>query len=135
MPYTILEHTADVRLLVEGGTLAELFAEALRGMMEVMKPEGKGDAAETQRRIHLESASRTALLVDFLNEALCLAQIHRELYATVTFQSISQTHLDVALQGRPAGSFGQDLKAVTYHEAEIREKAGGNLETMLVLDI
>ncbi|HKO04108.1 MAG TPA: archease [Candidatus Acidoferrales bacterium] len=135
MTYTILEHTADVRLLVEGGTLAELFAEGLRGMMEVLKPEGKGGTAETQRRIHLESASRTALLVDFLNEALCLAQTHRESYAAVTFQSISETRLDAALRGREVKSFGEDVKAVTYHEAQIRETAKGTLETMLVLDI
>lgn len=135
MPYTILEHTADVRLLVEGRTLAELFAEALRGMMEVLKPEGKADMAETQRRIHLESDSRTALLVDFLNEALCLAETHRESYAAVTFPSISETRLDAALRGRPVESFGEDLKAVTYHEAEIRETAKNTLETILVLDI
>jgi len=135
MPYTILEHTADVRLLVEGRTLAELFAEALRGMMEVLKPEGKEEAAETRRRIQLESASRTALLVDFLNEALCLAETYRECYAEVAFESISETRLDAALRSRPVASFGEDVKAVTYHEAEIRETEEGNLETKLVLDI
>jgi len=135
MPYTILEHTADVRLLVEGRTLAELFAEALRGMMAVLKPEGKEEAAETRHRIQLESASRTALLVDFLNEALCLAETHRESYAEVTFESISETRLDAGLRGRPVKSFGEDVKAVTYHEAEIRETEEGNLETKLVLDI
>ncbi len=66
MPYTVLEHTADVRLLVEGRTLAELFAEALRGMMELMKPEGwreeakaPGGPAEKSRHIQLEAPSAT----------------------------------------------------------------------------
>src|SRR5208282_2561861 len=135
MPYTILEHTADVRMLVEGRTLAELFAEALRGMMAVLKPEGKEDTGETRRRIQIESPSRTALLVDFLNEALWLAETHRESYAEVTFESISETRVDAALRGRAVESFGEDVKAVTYHEAEIRETGEGNLETKLVLDI
>ncbi len=135
MPYTILEHTADVRLLVEGRTLAELFAEALRGMMAVLKPEGKENSAETRRRIQIDAASQTALLVDFLNEALWLAETHREAYAEVAFESISATRLIAVLRGRAVESFGEDVKAVTYHEAEIRQTEEGNLETKLVLDI
>jgi SHS2 domain-containing protein len=135
MTYTILEHTADVRLLVEGRTLAELFAEAMRGMMEVAKPEERKDAAENSRRIRVEAASRTALLVDFLNEVLSLAHIHREAYTAVTFQAIEDRRLDATVRGRAVERFGEDIKAVTYHEAEIRETYGGGLETKLVFDI
>jgi SHS2 domain-containing protein len=135
MAYTVLEHTADVRLLVEGGTLAELFGEALRGMMEILKAERKEGGAETVRRIQLEAPSRTALLVDFLNEALWLAHTHRESYAGARIDTISETGVEATLRGCAAESFGADIKAVTYHEAEIRENAAGNLETMLVFDI
>ena len=202
MPYTILEHTADVRLLVEGPTLAELFREALRGMMELMKPEGvqpapnlRGDAplkegargagqtAESRRSICIESPSATALLVDFLNEALCLAHSHREMYEVAGIEvdrevaaaegKGSQPEVAAPLEpgaqpapklreaaplepgaqprvavllnagarvraelaGRAVDGFGEDIKAVTYNEAEIRRNAAGNLETMLVFDI
>jgi SHS2 domain-containing protein len=135
MAYTVLEHTADVRLLVEGRTLAELFAEALRGMMEVLKAEKRKGVAETLRRIRLEAPSRTPLLVDFLNEALCLAHTHRESYTDVAIEAISETRVEARLRGCAAESFGEDIKAVTHHEAEIRENAAGNLETMLVFDI
>jgi len=141
MPYTILEHTADVRLLVEGRSLPELFSEALRGMMELLKPEGvSGESsaaegtAETNRRIAIASPSATALLVDFLNEALCLAYSHREMYQ-VSFEEISEPRVRAVLRGRPVNSFGEDIKAVTYHEAEIRKNAAGNLETKLVFDL
>ena len=135
MAYTVLEHTADVRLLVEGRSLAELFSEALRGMMEILKAEQTGSGGESVRRIQLESPSRTALLVDFLNEALCLAHTHRESYAGVDLEAISETRVEAVLRGAPAESFGEDIKAVTYHEADIRENAAGNLETVLVFDI
>ena len=198
MPYTILEHTADVRLLVEGPTLAELFREALRGMMELMKPEGaqplpaSGSAtlpvsgsltevdvalkpraqpevtapleagargaerpAESQRSIRIESPSATALLVDFLNEALWLAHSHREMLEMVTIEVIvegaeegeksaqpkaavlpkARARVRAELRGQPVGAFGEDVKAVTYHEAEIRRNAAGGFETRLVFDI
>ena len=162
MPYTILEHTADVRLLVEGPTLAELFREALRGMMELMKPESRPAAAEaaeqpaeSRRSIRIESPSATALLVDFLNEALCLAHSHREMYEVATIELDREVAAEegkgpqpevaaplkagarvrAELRGRPVGAFGEDVKAVTYHEAEIRKNAAGRFETMLVFDI
>jgi protein archease len=135
MSYTILEHTADVRMRVEARTLEKLFAEALGGMMEVLKPERKKDAAETTRRIELDASAATPLLVDFLNEALWLAHTHREAFASVAFDAISETRVAAVLRGAPAESFGEDIKAVTYHEAEIRKNAAGNLETVLVFDI
>jgi len=135
MTYKILEHTADVRLLVEARTLEELFREALGGMMEVLKPEKKEGGPETMRRIEIEAASRTALLVDFLNEALWLAHTHREALAEVAFEAISETRLRATLRGFAAAAFGEDIKAVTYHEAEIRTNEAGNLETKLVFDI
>jgi SHS2 domain-containing protein len=142
MTYRILEHTADVRLLVEGQTLEALFAEALRGMMELMQPETEPGEAEAQKRpletsreIQVESPSATALLVDFLNEALSLAHSHRERYEGVEFKEISESRVHAELRGRAVPYFGEDIKAVTYHEADIRRNAAGNLETMLVFDI
>ena len=135
MGYRILEHTADVRLLVEGQTLEELFGEALKGMMEVLKPEKKEGGAEITRKIEIEAAGRTELLVDFLNEVLWLAHTHHEAFTSVLFGEISEKRLKAELRGSPAEGFGEDIKAVTYHEAEIRRNAAGNLETMLVFDI
>jgi SHS2 domain-containing protein len=135
MAYRILEHTADVRMEVEARTLAELFREALRGMMEVLKPERTKDAAETTRRIEVDAASATPLLVDFLNEALWLAHTHREEFTAAVIEGISETRVEAELRGAPAESFGEDIKAVTYHEAKIRRNEAGNLETVLVFDI
>ena len=135
MAYRILEHTADVRLLVEGRTLAELFHVALGGMMEVLRPERTPGGAETERKVAVEAAGRTALLVDFLNEALWLAHTHREAFIAAEICAISEMRVEATLRGAPCQAFGEDIKAVTYHEAEIRENAAGNLETMLVFDI
>ena len=154
MPYKILEHTADVRLLAEGRTLEELFRDALRGMMEVLKPEKKPGGSESIRRVRVEAPERTALLVDFLSEALWLAHTHREalevegirvtrgaevgaeksaraLPASGSSTGVpappnTELRVEATLRGAPCEAFGEDIKAVTYHEAEIRENAAGN---------
>jgi len=131
--YEILQHTADVRLRVTASSLEELFADALRGLMEVM---GAPVGAHSVRpeSIEIDSAGVTALLVDFLNEALVRAVVRRRSFTGVTFASLGQTHLSATLTSVPAVSFDEDVKAVTYHEAEVRRNEEG-WTTMLVLDI
>ena len=131
--YEILQHTADVRLRVTASSLEELFADALQGLMAVMHgaPVGGGEETET---IELDSVDLTALLVDFLNEALVRAVVRRRGFTGVTFASLGETHLSATLTSVPAVSFDEDVKAVTYHEAEVR-RSGEGWTTMLVLDI
>jgi SHS2 domain-containing protein len=131
--YEILHHTADVRLRVTGSTLAELFADALRGLMEVMHGDATRGGGETEP-IELDSVNLTALLVDFLNEALVRSVTQRVLFTGASFASLADTHLSATLTSVPAASFDEDVKAVTYHEAEVR-RSGEGWTTMLVLDI
>ncbi|HKS23031.1 MAG TPA: archease [Thermoanaerobaculia bacterium] len=129
--YEILQHTADVRLHVTASTLEELFADALRGLMEVM---GGAAASDTRtEQVELESVDVTALLVDFLNEALVRAHVQRRSFTGASFATLTETHAAATLTSVPA-EFEEDVKAVTYHEAEVRRGENG-WTTMLVLDI
>ena len=134
MPYEIIPHTADVRLRASGKTSEELFSEALKGMMTIAKPAVKNSTESTRRHIGIASFDQTALLIDFLNEALSLSQIHKEAYMVVRFSSFSETELEGELEGKPA-VFGEDIKAVTYHGAEIIKSNSGDYEVTILFDI
>ncbi|HEY6138720.1 MAG TPA: archease [Thermoanaerobaculia bacterium] len=129
--HEILQHTADVRLHVTASTLEELFADALRGLMEVMH--GTTGGAEETEQVEVESVDVTALLVDFLNEALVRAHVRRRSFTGASFASLTETRAAATLTSVPA-EFEEDVKAVTYHEAEVRRGEDG-WTTMLVLDI
>jgi len=131
--FEILQHTADVRLHVTASTLPELFGDALRGLMAVMSGDAVRGGGDTES-IELDSVNVTALLVDFLNEALVRAVTRRVLFTGASFASLGETHLSATLTSVPAASFDEDVKAVTYHEAEVR-RSGEAWTTMLVLDI
>jgi len=131
--YEILQHTADVRLRVTASSLEELFADALRGLMAVMHGDAVSRHEETES-IELESVDVTALLVDFLNEALVRAVVRRRSYTGASFASLGETRLSATLTSVPAAAFDEDVKAVTHHEAEVR-RSGEGWTTMLVLDI
>jgi SHS2 domain-containing protein len=135
MSYAFLEHTADVRMRVTAASLEDLFRDALAGTMALLDPRDAQPTQAVQRRIALAAPDVTALLVDFLNGALLEAVTQRECYDGAAFQLLTQTGLDAALSGRAVAAFGAEIKAVTYHEADVRRTPAGAWETLLVFDI
>lgn len=133
--YELVHHTADVRLRVAAPSLEELFRDAVRGMYAVMRGERGEGANEVGRTIAVEdSPDTTALLVDFLNEILNRAQIGRELFTGIVFTRFDDVNITADLTGFAPAAFEEDVKAVTYHEADVRHE-DGVWTTMLVFDL
>jgi SHS2 domain-containing protein len=131
--FELVPHIADVRLRVSAATLEDLFRDAMRGMYAVMHAHPGETRVERTIAVH-DSADTTSLLVDFLNEVLHRAHVGAELFTGATFTRFDATSLEAALTGVTPASFDEDVKAVTYHEAEVRREEGG-WTTMLVFDI
>src|SRR3989344_2903482 len=102
MPFQILDHTAEAKMRVTAPTREGLFGEALRGMMAMLAPEGWRWEARTARPVAAKAADITVLLVDFLNEALALSAMHKEIYREIALRSFSETALEGELHGAPA---------------------------------
>lgn len=115
--------------------MSELFEAALLGTMEILESEASIPGEETTRHIEVDSTDPTALLIDFLNEALFNTQKYGEFYTGAEFENISYSHLRANLKGEKANFFHKDIKAATYHEAHIEKDKAGNLETVVVFDI
>lgn len=133
-PFEFLPHTADFRIRSSGKTLEELFQNALRGMAFYMKEEALDQTPMVERSFKVSASDKTALLVDFLSKALTLADANREVYSGAKFEEFSETHLKGAFRGTPVGAFDKDIKAATYHGAEIKKTAQG-YEVTIVYDI
>ena len=132
--YEIVQHTADIRIRVSAGTLESLFEDALLGLMEMIGGEIAG-SSERHEEVRLDTVDRTALLIDFLNYALLQCHLLHERYTAASFASLTETSLVATLALVPAGAFHEDVKAVTYHEADVRRGEDGMWRTTLVLDI
>lgn len=135
MPYKIIPHTADVRLRVKAASPKALFRDAARGLTSMMKPRVSEHASPVMRTFSLTASDRTALLVDFLNAVLTQAYTNKETYRHMHFTKIDEKELVAELTALPVTEFGEDVKAVTYHEANVRQNTKGEWETMLVFDI
>jgi protein archease len=130
--FEILQHTADVRLRVTAASVEELFREAMLGMFAIMGAV-RTDGQRSEARLTLDSVDRTDLLIDFLSAVLSRAHIEHAAFNSVSFERLTETTMDAVVAGGQA-RFEQDVKAVTYHEADVR-LVGGQWQTMLVFDI
>ena len=131
--YEILEHKADLKIKVFGRTKRELFQNALLGMSENMRADVKEEKIE--RQIGLKSIDSLTLLVDFLSEILYLTQVNKEVYGMIKFTKFTEKELAGKLVGQKVKRFGEDIKAVTYHDLDIHQKEDGIWEATILFDI
>ena len=139
--YEFLPHVADIRLKVKGDNLENLFSAALHGMAKLIKSDECPILKELneddiiKETIEISSIDSTSLLIDFLSELLTHSQINKSVYCKVKFDKLTDNFLKAIIFGVKINSFDEDIKAVTYHEAEIKKDSAGNLETIIIFDI
>ncbi len=142
--YKLLPHTADTRLYVEASTLPELFETALKGMSDIIKKTQKSYYAlysdrskvyNVLKEVKIESPDITSLLIDFLSEILTYSQEEKAVFRKADIKKLTDTILEAEIFGEKVDEFDEDIKAVTYHEAEVRKNKRGNWEVTIIFDI
>lgn len=134
--YTIIPHTADVRLKVQAISLEDLFISALSGMNRILIRDYEKylNKHSFMKEVSITSYDTTSLLIDFLSEVLTLSHIHKAIFHTIGHIEIQRNSLHALLLGTKVGTFTEDIKAVTYHEAEVNQQ-GDKYKTTIVFDI
>jgi len=123
-PYRFLEHTADVGVEAEGDTLAEAFAQAAEGLMNVITDTSRVEARES-RALDLQGEDPGDLLVNFLTELLFLLDTENLVF--------SHFELDLDLDG--LGLTGTVRGEVLDHDRhEIRTEVKAITRHDLVVD-
>lgn len=142
--FEAMPHTADLKIRVYGASLQQLFCNALVGMFQAIEPVApqctwNGDRLvcpqlPSQHEINISSPDVTMLLIDFLSEALYLSDVHNEAYLKVDMHAFDERHIQATLYGVPVKRFGIEIKAVTYHDLEIK-KIDEEYQVDIVFDI
>lgn len=137
--FAILEHPADIKLRAFGKDKKELFQNAFLGMQVALRPKGKirqlAEKAKVKRKIEIESGDLVSLLVDFLSEVNYLNEVNHEVYDEVKFEKLSDKKLEGEVLGKKVEEFGLQIKGVTYHGLEVRQKKDGTWEATILFDI
>jgi len=135
--YRLLPHTADTRLQITADSLEELFKGALEGLSEIVKHDVTKRSSDSSivTQVDISSNDRTALLVDFLNNLLTKDVIEKVVFFDIVELDLKITKVVARVRGITADSFDEDIKAVTYHGAQIQQNKDGSYKVELVLDV
>ena len=128
-----IEHTADWAFRARGRRVEQLFANAARAMFELQGSTGSGQTS-IAREVAVSGADRETVLVNWLNELLYLQERHHESYSRFEILEISDTHLRARVHGQPHRPEGKLIKAVTFHNLELRRSERG-WEATIVVDV
>jgi len=130
--FEILPHKADLKIKAFGKDKKELFLNVLLAMTESQK--AKKSKEQIKREIKINSSDLSSLLVDFLSEVLYLSQVNKEVYDNINFKKFTDRELEGKLIGLKVERFGEDIKAVTYHNLDIRQLSSGAWEATVLFD-
>ena len=126
--FEILDHTADIGIIVYGENLKSLFENAGEAFFHLIT-DLKKVRLRTERKIEIGGESLERLMVDWLNELLYLHDVENLLFKRFNVESVGEE----GLRAKVKGEFFQEgvhviktgVKAVTYHQLEVRQEKEG----------
>jgi SHS2 domain-containing protein len=130
----LLAHTAEVMLRLRATTLADLLAEAGRALGRLELGEPVPPAAGEPRLIEVQSPDREALLVDWLNELVYLAETERWVPVEFEMVTANDTTARAWARGVVTDEAPARVKAATFHGLKVVAGPQG-FEADVVLDV
>jgi len=135
--YDLLDHTADLGVIVRGAGRSDLFARAAAVLADLLYEPERIEERESRERM-LQGTDAESLLVVWLNELIVLRETEDFLWRRVEVD----LGADLLLRARLAGEVFDPsrhrprtaLKAATYHELKLRETPGG-FEAQVIFDV
>jgi SHS2 domain-containing protein len=135
--FEVLDHTADIGLIVYGEDLKALFENAGKAFFHLIT-DLKKVRRRVERRIHIERESLDRLMVDWLSELLYLHDVENLLFKGFKVESVGEEGLRAIVRGEPFQEgvhvIKTVVKAVTYHQIEVQQRNGG-WRAQIILDL
>jgi SHS2 domain-containing protein len=140
--FEFLEHTADLYVAAYGKSLEEAFENAAYAMFEGMTDLGKVEPS-LEESVEVKGQDEQALLYNWLEALLVKFDVTGNLYSRFKILKIKKTSSDFGLEAKIWGEpfdakrhmSKVGVKAVTYHQMEIRREAKGAVTVRFILDI
>jgi SHS2 domain-containing protein len=127
-----INHTADLALRVWGEDYKSLLTQAAKGLYHLLILKTKQNSMIINS-FSVEEASQESMLVDFLNELLFLCDDCKQCFSSFIF--IDEVYgLRITGEGKKVISIERNIKAVTFHDLDIRVCKTG-LETTITFDV
>ena len=129
-----LSHTAEVAVRVRASSFGELTAEAARALAKIQLGAATPAPSGPWRDVEVNAPDREAVLVDWLNELIYLAETERWVALEFAVASADATTLRMRARGATLDEAPARVKAATFHGLAIVAVPDG-LEAEVVFDV
>ena len=135
--YEIRDHTADLGVHVAAATLADLLADAARGLTAVIAGDATQIRPTATETFTVSGADPEWLLRDWVSEVLAAFDLRRMLFRDFDV-AVDAAGLHATARGERYDPtrhvLAHEVKAVTQHELLVRRTAGG-WEAFFIVDV
>ena len=136
-PFEIIDHTADIGIVVHGTDIKQVFANAALGLFSLMA-DLDNLKEDTKREIKLSAEDVEVLLIEWLNELIYISEVEHIIFKKFEIDELSNTNLKATCFGekiKPGQHrLKREIKAATYHMLRIN-KENGSYKVQIIFDI
>jgi SHS2 domain-containing protein len=137
IPYTLLDHTADLRVRVVGMDLSDLFRNAGLALFDLIVERDVAEAGDSIQ-LRVSGDDLPDLLINFLRELLYLWTGDEKVVTMIKVKHISDTTLSARIAAERYAPnrhrIQHEIKAVTYHQIDVTPTKEG-WQAVVVFDI
>ena len=124
--FEILEHTADIGIIVYGDNIKQIFSMAAEGLFSLIT---NMDEIQTKinRNVEVVAQDTEALLVSWLNELIFIHEVEHILFKVFKIDRIDNNRISAVCFGETITEnheITREVKAATYHMLSIEKHAG-----------
>lgn len=137
IPYTLMDHTADLRIRIIGTDRADLFKNAGLALFDLVAESDHLESRETAE-MHVTGDDPADLMVNYLRELLYLWTGKERLVKLIHIVHISDTTVSAQVSTdhyQPERhEILHEIKAVTYHQIDVSRTTDG-WQATVVFDV
>lgn len=135
--FEIIDHTADIGIVVYGENMKELFCNAGLALLGLItEPERVEE--KLHRNLKVTSDDREGLLVNWLNELIYLFDAEQLMFCRFDVENLTDRQLEASCHGEKFDPnkhrIKRGVKAATYHMLKLEENDAG-YKAQIILDI
>ncbi len=135
--FEVFDHTADIGLRVRAPDFAAVLAEAARGMFTLIAADLGPYRVTVEDDVVIAGRDRSFLLLDWLDDLLFRFETRRIVFVKFDVH-VTDAGITARIGGEPVDPtrhrLGREVKAVTYHELDVRDTVDG-VEATVIFDI
>ncbi len=136
-PFEVIDHTADIGIIVYGTDLKQVFANAALGLFSLIA-DLDNVKEHIKRDVEISAEDPEVLLVEWLNELIYIFDVEHILFKRFEIKELESNIIKATCYGEKVKAghhkLKREVKAATYHMLKLN-KENGTYKVQIIFDI